>query len=98
MVEPGRRSVETAQHVRQLANDLGLTKVAVVGNKIRNDKDKEFLLKQLPGFIFLGFLPYNNEIIEADLEGKAPFEKDTVLYHQAGQFVDQLLQSAGGGK
>jgi CO dehydrogenase maturation factor len=96
VVEPGKRSIETANHIRQLARDLGLKNIVLVGNKIRNDNDREFLLKQLPGFTFLGFLPYNDQIIQADLEGKAPFEKDSALFTEVGRFVDQLLQTGGG--
>jgi CO dehydrogenase maturation factor len=95
VVEPGKRSIETAHQIKKLAQDLGLKHIALVGNKIRNDSDRDFLVKQLPGFTFLGFLPYNNEIIEADLEGKAPFEKDTVLYREVGLFIDQLVQTTG---
>jgi CO dehydrogenase maturation factor len=76
VVEPGRRSIETALHVRQLAHDIGLKKLSLVGNKIRSDKDKAFLLDQLPGFEFLGFSPFGSAIIEADLEGLPPFQKD----------------------
>ncbi len=92
VVEPGKRSIETAHQIKKLAQDLGLKNIVLVGNKVRNENDKEFLLKQLPGFTFLGFLPYNNQIIEADLEGRAPFEKDQVLNLEVAKFVDQLLQ------
>jgi CO dehydrogenase maturation factor len=93
VVEPGKRSIETAHQIKKLAQDLGLKNIVLVGNKVRNEKDKEFLLRQLPGFTFLGFLPYNDQIIEADLEGRAPFEKDQVLNLEVSKFVDQLLQS-----
>ena len=93
VVEPGKRSIETAHQIKKLAQDLGLKNIVLVGNKVRNDQDKEFLIRQLPGFTFLGFLPYNNQIIEADLEGRAPFEKDQVLNLEVTKFVDQLLQS-----
>jgi CO dehydrogenase maturation factor len=93
VVEPGKRSIETAHQIKKLAQDLGLKNIVLVGNKVRNDQDKEFLIRQLPGFTFLGFLPYNNQIIEADLEGRAPFEKDQVLHLEVSKFVDQLLQS-----
>jgi CO dehydrogenase maturation factor len=93
VVEPGKRSIETAHQIKKLAQDLGLKNIVLVGNKVRNDQDKEFLIRQLPGFTFLGFLPYNNQIIEADLEGRAPFEKDQVLLLEVTKFVDQLLQS-----
>jgi len=93
VVEPGQRSIETAHQIKKLAQDLGLKNIVLVGNKVRNDQDKEFLIRQLPGFTFLGFLPYDNQIIEADLEGRAPFEKDQVLNLEVSKFVDQLLQS-----
>lgn len=92
VVEPGKRSIETAHQIKKLAQDLGLKNIVLVGNKIRNENDKAFLINQLPGFTFLGFLPYNNEIIEADLEGKAPFEKALSLNQEVGKFVDRLLQ------
>ena len=75
VVEPGRRSIETAFQIKKLSGDIGIKKLSLVGNKIRSDKDKTFLISQLPGLDFLGFIPFGNEIIEADLEGLPPFEK-----------------------
>jgi CO dehydrogenase maturation factor len=57
VVEPGRRSVETAEHVRELAKDLGLTKVAVVGNKIRGPRMRSFSKKTCPTFPSWDFSP-----------------------------------------
>ncbi len=76
VVEPGRRSIETAYQIKKLANDIGVKMLSFVGNKIRSDKDKDFLVGQMPDFHFLGFIPYENYIIEADLDGRPPFEGD----------------------
>jgi len=76
VVEPGRRSIETARHILKLAGDLGIKNLGFVGNKIRSEKDKEFFKKHLPDLQFLGFIPFASHIIEADLEGCPPFEKD----------------------
>lgn len=76
VVEPGRRSIDTAEHIRQLASEIKLNNIAIVGNKVRNDRDREFLQEHLPGFEFLGFLPFDNALIEADLEGISPFDVD----------------------
>lgn len=76
VVEPGRRSIETAYQIKKLAGDIGLKKLSFVGNKIRSDSDKAFLMEQMPEFRFLGFVPYRTNIIEADLNGIPPFEKD----------------------
>jgi len=92
VVEPGKRSIETAYHIQNLARDIGLKNIVLVGNKIRGNQDEVFLQKQLPGFTFLGFLPYDNQIIEADLEGKAPFEKEQTLAGPVGRIVEGLIQ------
>jgi CO dehydrogenase maturation factor len=77
VVEPGRRSIETAGHIRHLADDIGLKNISLIGNKIRNDQDEAFLRENLPGFEFLGFLPYEDALIEADLTGKSPYDIDS---------------------
>jgi len=90
VVEPGRRSVETALHVRQLAGDLGLQRVAVVGNKIRGEADEAFLRKNLPDLPFLGFIPFDDKIIEADLKGIPPYEALPELLEVAATIAGKL--------
>jgi len=90
VVEPGRRSIETAMHVKKLAEDLGLHKVAVVGNKIRGPADEAFLQKNLPGLPILGFIPFNEKIIEADLGGRPPYEALPELLEAAQAIAGQL--------
>lgn len=77
VVEPGRRSIDTALHIRKLAGEIGLNRISMVGNKIRNDKDARFLKENLADFTFLGFLPYDDALIEADLQGRSPYEVDS---------------------
>ena len=67
VVEPGRRSIETADRIRKLAQDLGLQNIAVVGNKIRSQSEREFLTTNLPDLEFLGFIPYDQALVDADL-------------------------------
>jgi CO dehydrogenase maturation factor len=74
VVEPGRRSLETAGEIKRLSQELGIKDLLIVGNKIRSQKDKDFLLNNMDGFNFLGFLPYNDTIIEADLDNKPPYD------------------------
>jgi CO dehydrogenase maturation factor len=92
VVEPGRRSIETAMHVKELAKDLGLKKVAIVGSKIRGAADEEFLTKNLPDFPILGFIPFNDKIIEADLKGRPPYEAVPELAAVAQQIAQNLTE------
>ena len=66
VVEPGRRSIETANTINKLAQDIGLRNIAVVGNKVRGEPDREFLTSSLPGYEILGFIPYDPAIVDAD--------------------------------
>jgi len=77
VVEPGRRSIDTAGHIKQLATEIGLKNIAVVGNKIRGQKDEDFLRKHLADFDFLGCLPYDDALIEADLNNLSPFDVES---------------------
>ena len=70
VVEPGRRSIETALTIEKLADEIGLHNTVVVGNKVRNQSDKEFLTSSLPNLEFLGFIPYSQEIVDADLANR----------------------------
>lgn len=90
VVEPGRRSIETAYQVRRLAKDIGVKKLSLVGNKVRSEKDKAFLQDQMTDFDFIGFIPFGSDIIEADLEGLPPFEKDKEGLAAVDAMIDRL--------
>ena len=67
VVEPSKASVETAFRVRELARDIGLEKIVAVANKIRSQQDRNFLTGAMPDFEFIGFIPYDQSVIEAGL-------------------------------
>ena len=91
VVEPGRRSIDTAANIKKLAAEIKLDHIAVVGNKIRSEKDELFLKKHLSDFDFLGFLPYDDALIEADLEGVSPFDVPSSTKTEVVQMTDGLL-------
>lgn len=90
VVEPGRRSLDTAENIKRLAAEIGLTDIAIVGNKIRSPKDEAFLASHLADFEFLGFVPYQDTLIEADLNGVSPFEVDSPAKAIIEQIVGKL--------
>lgn len=66
MVEPTRRSFGTAAQIKKLANDIGLDRLYLVGNKVRNEEEIHFLQIETPGLPILGFLPADLAVQEAD--------------------------------
>jgi CO dehydrogenase maturation factor len=69
VVEPTRRSLGTAAQVKALAKDIGLTRLWLVGNKVRNDTEVAFLSAETPGLPLLGTLPADLAVQEADRLG-----------------------------
>lgn len=75
VVEPGRRSLDTAARIQVLANEIGLSRVYVVGNKVRHQADRDFIRELAPPDIpVLGFLPFDPQVIEADMRGVAVYD------------------------
>jgi CO dehydrogenase maturation factor len=69
VLEPSRRSVETAERIYRLAADVGLTSIACIGNKIRSGDDRGFLERALPDARFAGFVDYDDSLRVADMSG-----------------------------
>ena len=72
VIEPGARSIQTYKNVKRLAKDLGVKQVRVVANKVRGEEDEEFIKSKIPAEDLLGFIHYNQEVIDADRQGKSP--------------------------
>jgi len=90
VVEPGRRSMDTAGHIKKLASEIGLKNIGLVGNKIRGQKDEEFLKKHLSDFEFLGFIRQDEALIEADLDGVSPYDVDSIAKTNVKDMIAKL--------
>jgi CO dehydrogenase maturation factor len=90
VVEPGRRSIQTAHSILVLARDLGIEEVYAVGNKVASQADEAFVVEQLPEFEVLGFLPSDPKAMEADRRGVAVFDLAPALVERAASIVDRL--------
>ena len=69
LVEPTRRSLGTAAQIKKLANDIGLSRLYLVGNKVRDEDEADFLSSQKIGMPLLGILPADLAVQEADRLG-----------------------------
>jgi CO dehydrogenase maturation factor len=90
VVEPGRRSIQTAHTIRSLAEDLAIQRVYLVGNKVTSESDRDFIAGLLPEFEVLGYLPSDPQAVESDRLGKAVFELAPQLVAEANAIVDRL--------
>ncbi len=95
VVEPGRRSIETALNIEKLAAEIGLQNVTVVGNKVRNQSDRDFLISSLPGFEFLGFIPYDQALVDADLANIPVLDSSQQIIAAVKDIYQALLSTVG---
>ncbi|MBA7607887.1 hypothetical protein ES703_15056 [subsurface metagenome] len=91
VVEPSRRSIETAYKINKLAQDIGLQNISVVGNKLRGQSDSEFIISSLPDFKFLGFIPYDQAIVEADLANLPLLYASAQVTNEAKNIYNKLM-------
>jgi len=90
VVEPGRRSIETAVEITKLAHDIGITNIEAVGNKIRSEADKEYIISHLPDYKFLGFIPFDQAVIEADQSGRSVLEASVPVNEEVKKIYKNL--------
>ncbi|MEJ2560395.1 MAG: ArsA-related P-loop ATPase [Anaerolineae bacterium] len=93
VVEPGRRSLGTAQTIQHLAADIGVTRCYVVGNKVRDQADREYVRSNLPDLPVIGFLSAHPRAVEADMRGEAIFDAVPELVKEARQIAAAFDQA-----
>ena len=98
VVEPGRRSLSTARNIQRLAADIGVTDCYVVGNKVRNQADRDYIQRELsPDLPVIGFLSTNPRAVEADMRGEAIFDAVPELVQEVSRVAavfDQAMVAA----
>jgi len=96
VVEPTRRSLGTASQIKKLAHDIGLNRLWLVGNKVRNDEEADFLKAETPELPILGMLPADLAVQEADRLGIPVYEHVQSLRYQAermARLLDEHIDS-----
>lgn len=59
VTEPSFSSIETTKRILTLAKQLNIKKVLIIANKIRNDKDRDFVVTKFSEKDIALFIPYN---------------------------------------
>jgi CO dehydrogenase maturation factor len=90
VAEPGKRSLGTAKQIAKLAQDIGIQKLYLVGNKMRNQADRDFLREHSPDLPVLGFLPANPAAIEADMQGVPVYDAVPEMAAAAREIVQEI--------
>jgi CO dehydrogenase maturation factor len=76
VVDSSLKSMETAKKIYGLAAQAGIKKAFIIGNKVRNSNESEFIQRfaaenKIP---ILDFVPYDEQILKADMQGETPMK------------------------
>jgi len=96
VVEPGKRSIDTALKIVELAHDIGLNNVSLIANKIRTEQDRDFILRAAKGLNVLGFLSFNEAFVKADMLRLPAWEADPRCLAHGREIAEKLLAEKEG--
>jgi len=90
VVEPGRRSIETAVRIQRLAAGLGINRISAVGNKVRSDADQTFLKENIGEIRLAGCIPHDDRIRRAEIARTSVVGASPLVEQAVAQIVDGL--------
>jgi len=90
VVEPGQRAMNTARQIKKLGEDLKIKNMMIVGNKVDGEEDRRLIEEQLFDFPVLGHMSFNPKILQADREGKSPYDIDEKIKQEVEVILKEL--------
>jgi CO dehydrogenase maturation factor len=90
VVEPTLRSLGTAGQIKRLAEDIGLSRIYLIGSKLRDPADEAFIQENAPGLRLLGAIPEDPAVREADRRGTAMHGASPALDEAAQDILESL--------
>lgn len=96
VVEPGLKSLETAERIKKLAGDIGIKKIVGVVNKVSNQDEEKFVENKLQnlGLEVIGTIPRDPSVVMADMEGKALIEYlDSEALESIKRIKDRIVEA-----
>jgi len=90
VVEPGQRAMNTARQIKKLGEDLKIKNMMIVGNKVNSEEDRRLIEEQLSDFPVLGHMSFNPKILQADREGKSPYDIDEKIKEEVETILKEL--------
>jgi len=92
VVEPGGRSIETANNIAKMARELGIGCVGTIANKIAEPAQAEVIKSQLKDTVLLGTLRYTRSLQLADLKRAPVFGADAEVTEKLKQAKNKLVE------
>jgi CO dehydrogenase maturation factor len=90
VVEPTARSLGTADQIKALAEDIHVEKLYLVGSKVQDGEDRNYIEARSPGLRVIGWLSDDPRARQADREGLALYHLAPEFAQAAGEIVENI--------
>jgi CO dehydrogenase maturation factor len=90
VTEPTLASLHTVLRIADLARQLVIPRLGVVGNKIASDRQRKFIEESLDAMEILGFLSLNERVQETDITGEAVFSNNPRLVEEVNRIRERI--------
>jgi CO dehydrogenase maturation factor len=97
VVEPGGRSIETANNLAKMAGELGIKNVTAIANKITERSQEDLIRSELKDVALLGILAYSPSVQQADLQRASVMKADAQFVVQLQKVKNALTNLIGSG-
>lgn len=91
VTEPSKNSVQTAKIVKQLATELGIKNIKIIGNKIRSSKDEVFVQSHFAPSEMIGMLPFDEDVLEAAMDGSVNVTQNRKLSLEMESIYNRIV-------
>ncbi|MGL4859987.1 MAG: AAA family ATPase [Enterobacteriaceae bacterium] len=91
VLEPGKRSLQTASAIEKLAADIGISRVLYVANKVQDAAEEHYLQQALQGRELLGIIRFSSAVKQADMAGLPLYGQVAESTAQIRAIVQRLL-------
>lgn len=95
VVEPGLKSIETAERIKKLSEDIDVKRIVAILNKCSSNDEKEFVEKKLSelNITLIGTIPIDKTVVISDMEGNPLINyKKSIALNSIKEIAKNLIE------
>jgi CO dehydrogenase maturation factor len=94
VAEPTARSLGTAAQIRDLASGIKVQRLYLIGSKVENQADRDFIAQNSPGLPVIGYLSNDPAVRQADRTRQPVYDLSPKLAAEANEIAAALERLA----
>ena len=94
VVEPGSKSFAAAKMIKRLADEIGVSNVALVANKVGDQTEEDYVRKTAGETPLLGVLRHDPHVAQADRAGEVAYPDLDAAPPEVDELFEKVLEAS----